>query len=412
VPKYDVAIIGAGLGSLAAAAFLSSRKKRVIIIERGPSLSDALGIVEKAGISFYAGPSLSYGFEPGGALQEFAKDLEIVQHTIGPSPCYQVALPDRRITIYSGQHETLEEIKREFPKEGEAVTAFYRDLTDLRTKSGKNRVAAFCTRHRLAAGFMRKYGFTRELTAFFDVQALSFFEKPAGKLSLASLMTLCDTLPRHLQGGFRKFGDQLYGVILQQGGEIRYNEPAPELILRNGRAIGVKTAQGAIEADHILLNALPQEHRLLLFAGLREDVIPVGMAQDVVVLPDYGNAQEFFTISLRGNEDHADDSKGMKALSASFQLQHNKQVDKQLLVEKLSRLIPFLKDYLVFAEDYSPEAGHAVLPDGLKSKPFHSKEGQSLLNRTSYMNVQVLYDKPEAPLLVLSAVRRYLERFV
>ena len=412
MPKCDVAILGAGLGGLAAAAFLSKRNKSVIVLERGPSLSDALGIVGKAGISFSAGPSLSYGFEHGGALQEFAKSLGIVQHTVGPSPCYQVALPDRRITISSSQYETLEELTREFPKEEQAVTEFYHDLAALRTKTGKNRVSALLARYRFAAGFMRKYGFSRELTAFFDVQALSFFEKLAGRLSLATLMTLCDTPPRHVLGGFRKFGDQLYGVILQHGGEIRYNEPAPELIMSDNRAIGIKTAQGLLEADSILLNALPQQHRSRLIVGLREDVIPVGMAEDVLMLPDYGSSRDFFMLSFRGDEEHPGGPKGMKALSVSFQLQQNKPVDKQLLMEQLSRLIPFLKDYVVFADEYSSEAGHAVLPAGLKTKPLPPKEGTSVLSRTSSTNVYVLYDKPEAPLQVILAVQRYLERLI
>jgi hypothetical protein len=146
--------------------------------------------------------------------------------------------------------------------------------------------------------------------------------------------------------------------------------------------------------------------------GLREDVIPVGMAEDVLMLPDYGSSRDFFMLSFRGDEEHPGGPKGMKALSVSFQLQQNKPVDKQLLMEQLSRLIPFLKDYVVFADEYSSEAGHAVLPAGLKTKPLPPKEGTSVLSRTSSTNVYVLYDKPEAPLQVILAVQRYLERLI
>lgn len=410
--KYDVAVIGAGLGGLAAAALLSCQKKKTIVIERGPSLSDALGVVEKAGFGFYAGTSLSYGFESNGALQEFSTMLGIIQRTVAPSPCYQVALPDRRITVFADHGETLEELTREFPKEANSLSRFYRDLEKMRTQSAKSRISAFFARSRSAAGFMSQYGFSRELNTFFDVQSSIFFQKPAGELSLESFMTLCDTPPRHLQGGFRKLGDQLYGVILQHGGEIRYNEPSPELIVRDNQVTGVKTAQGALEASTLILNTLPYQMRSMLFVGLREEVVPVGMSHDVFLLQDYSRPQEIIALSLSGTDEEAAFAPtGMRAMSVSFRYPQKTAVDKQMAVEKLGSLIPFLKDYVVFAEEFRPEAGHTMLPDNVSmKKPVRSKEGVSLLHRTSQKSVFVLHDLPEAPLQVLSAVQGFTEK--
>ena len=253
---------------------------------------------------------------------------------------------------------------------------------------------------------MRKYGFSKELLAFFEIQAMTFFERPVEKLSLISLMTLCLTPPRHLLGGFGKFGGQLYGVILQHGGTILYNEPSSELVFSAGRAVGIKTAQGLIEADYFLLNALSPHRKSRVIVGLQENVIPISMAQDVLMLPDYRSPEEFMALSLRCNEENPAGPKGMKALSVSFSLQKNREFDRQLLLERLGGLIPFLKDYVVFAEEYNFEAGHATLPPGLKLRSTYTKEGASLLNRTSYTNVFVLNDKPEAPLHVLSAVQQ------
>ena len=41
--KYDVAVVGAGLGGLAVAALLSEKRKRIIVIEHGGSLDRAVG---------------------------------------------------------------------------------------------------------------------------------------------------------------------------------------------------------------------------------------------------------------------------------------------------------------------------------------------------------------------------------
>ena len=412
MPKYDVAVIGAGLGGLAAAALLSSRKRKTLVLEQSASLSDALGVVEKDGFIFSDGPSLSYGFEHGGALQEFSAGLGIRQNTLVPAPCYQVALPDRRLTVFAEHNETLEELRREFPKEINAVAKFYRELGDAAARSGKNRIFASLAKYRAAEGFIRTYRFSRELTAFFDVQSLFFFQKPAADLSFASLISLCNTPPRRLHGGFRKFGDQLYGVVLQHGGEVRYNEPSPALSFRDNGTIGIKTVHGVVEADALLLNALPHPRRAVLFIGLRDDVVPVGMSHDVLFLPDYSRAQEFLALSLNGKEDDAAAPQGMRALTLSFCRNQNVRVDKQTIVEQLGRLVPFLNDYLVFSEEPKSGDGHAVVPADLSIKPYRQRGGASLLCRTSQRNVFVLQDAPESPLQVILEVQRFVDKIV
>jgi phytoene dehydrogenase-like protein len=410
VPKYDVAVIGAGLGGLAAAAHLSVLRKKTIVLERGSSLNDALGVVKKTGFDFYAGPSLSYGFETHGALQEFSTKLGIVQHTSVPAPCYQVALPDRRITVFADREATLEELRREFPAETHILSQLYHDLDSLRTKTAKSRFSAYLVGHRLASGFLRKYGLSRELMTFFDVQSYSFFQKAAGKLSLETFMMLCDTPPRHVHGGFKKFGSQLYSVLLQRDGEVRYNERSTELVEKDNRVIGIQTAQGVIEADAYILNVLPQQRRAVLFVGLREDVVPVGMSHTVFLLADYSRPQEIIALSLNGNTEDAAAPKGMRTLSALSQLPQHAVTDKQRLIGQLGRLIPFLNDYIVFAEEFRPEAGYADLPAGTKMKPLRSVGEVPILNRTSYDNVFVLHDLPEAPLQVITAVQHLAEK--
>ncbi len=412
MPKYDVAVIGAGLGGLAAAALLSSRKKKTLVIERSASLSDALGVVEKDGFIFSDGPSLSYGFEHGGALQEFSAGLGIRQNTTVPAPGYQVVLPDRRITVFAEHNETLEELRREFPREINAVAKFYRELGDAAARSAKNRLFAAFAKYRAAAGVIRKYRFSPELTAFFDVQSFFFFQRPAADLSFASLITLCSTPPRRLHGGFRKFGDQLYGVVLQHGGEVRYNEPSPTLSFRDDGTIVIKTVQGVVEADAVFLNALPQPRRAALCIGVWDDVVPVGMSHDVLFLPEYSRVQEFLALSLNGKEDDAVAPKGMRALTLSFRRHENIPADKQTIVDELGRLVPFLNDYLVFSEEPRSGDGHAVVPSDLSVKPYRQRGGTSPLCRTSQKNVFVLQDAPEAPLQVISAVQRFVAKVV
>ncbi|MCK9419471.1 MAG: NAD(P)-binding protein [Nitrospirae bacterium] len=409
MPKYDVAVVGAGLGGLAVAALLSSKKKRIIVIERG-SLNEAVGAFARDGYQFSASPALSYGFERGGAFYTLSANLGIVHSVSVKSPCYQVALPDHRITIFADQGETLEELRREFPTEIDSLIPFYRDLHRLADTMVKSRFSAYVTKHRSVAGFIRKYRFSRELTAFFDIQALYFFQRPVAELSLVDLITLCDTPPLYLEGGFKKLAARLYDTILQQGGEILHNETVNEFALRGSTIVGIKTKQDVIEADTILMNLSQRTDSSTIFMGLQDTVMPVGMCPEVLYLPEYRSPRDFFTLSFGADNDGANAPHGMRALSMSFRSAQGGADDKQALIDTLNRLIPFLNDYLVFSEEHRAGDEGIELPQGFTFKPLRSGEGMPLLYRGSKKNIYLLKNEQTAPLQVISEVNRFVQK--
>jgi hypothetical protein len=410
MPRYDVAIFGAGLGGLAAAALLSSKKKRVIVLERSGSIDKAVGVYEKDGYTSCVAPTVSYGFERGGAFYELSSVLGLVHSVSVQSPCYQVALPDHRITIYADQGETLEELSREFPKETTSLMKFYRDLHRLAEKMAINHMSAFFTRHRSAASFIGNYHFSRELMAFYDIRSLYFFQSPIADLSLVNLITLCDTPPLYLEGGFKKFADKLTDAILHQGGEIVYNQTHSELSLRDNRIIGITANQGVIEADTILLNIMPQYDLTTIYLGIRDTVVPIGMCQEVLFLPDYDLPRDFLALSLSARDDIAHAPKGMRVLSSSYRSKQKREVDMQAVFENTNTLIPFLNDYLVFRDEQRTTAQEIALPAGLTFKPNPSGNESACLSQGSKKNVFLLRNARTSPLQVLSGVNRFVKK--
>ncbi len=409
--KYDVAVVGAGLGGLAVAALLASKKKKTIVLERSVSMDDAVGVFKKDGFTFSVAPALSYGFEPGGAVHDLSARLGIVQEISVHSPCYQVALPDRRITLYAEWSDTLEELRREFPKEINALTRFYHDVHKKAVQNTKSRVSSYLSKHKAAAGFFRKYRFSRELMTFFDVQSLYFYQKPAEDLSVSALIALCDTPPRYLHGGFKKLADQLYGIILREGGEVRYNEKVSELAMKIDRIIGVNTARGVVEAGTVLLNRMQHQPSSTLFIGLHNEVVPMGMCRHVLFLPDYARPRDFISLSLN-TEDEAVAPPGMRTLNATCCSQNDRSVGKQVLLEHISTLIPFLNDHLVFAEEHRGGAGETASPDGISFHPLRSADVTTLLFRGSKKNIFLLNNAQNMPLQVLSAAQRFVAKMI
>jgi phytoene dehydrogenase-like protein len=410
MPKYDVAIYGAGFGGLAAAALLSGKKKRVIVLESGGSIDRAVGVYEKDGYSSCAAPTLSYGFERGGAFYELSSSLGLVHSVSVQSPCYQVALPDHRITIFADQGETLEELSREFPGETTALMKFYRDVHRLAESMATHRMYAFVTKHRSAASFIGNYRFSRALMTFYDIQSLYFFQRPIADLSLVDLIALCDTPPLYLEGGFKKFADQLTDAILHHGGEIVYNQTKSAFALNNNRGFAITTNQGVIDADTILLNIVPPNDLSTIYLGIRDTVVPIGMCQEVLFLPDYDKPRDFLALSLSAHDDATRAPQGMRILSSSYRTTQQRQVDMPDVVDNVNMLIPFLNDYLVFRDERKATGPEIALPEGLTFKPVRSEREKEFLSQGSKKNVFLLNNVRTSPLQVLEGVNRFVKK--
>jgi phytoene dehydrogenase-like protein len=407
VSQFDLAVVGADLGGLASAALLSSAGKRSVLSTPAPTLAGAVGAAEKDGFLFCSGPSLTYGFEPGGAFHRLLADLGLEDMAPSRAPVYQVALPDRRITVSVVQEETFEELRREYPREFPAITRFYRELKKEAEKCAKSRISAYISMRIAAAGFIRKYGLSAEFLSFLDIQALFFFGQPVQGLSRAALMTLCTSGPFSYRGLHRRLADRLLSIILHKGGAIQYDEAAPEIVFRDGRPIGVKTSRGVAETGTILLSA-PVSGTPVLFLGIREEVVPVGMVQDVLYLPDYAQPRKFISLSLSGKDDGAAAPRGMRSLSATF---HSEEQTPELhmLTDRIGRLIPFLDDFLQFAEEYRP-AGNASVPAAITFKPVRAGRGEPLLFKASRRNVYMLRLPHHSPLQQIPAVRKFVKQ--
>jgi hypothetical protein len=109
-------------------------------------------------------------------------------------------------------------------------------------------------------------------------------------------------------------------------------------------------------------------------------------------------------------EDHAVELAGSRSLTATFSSHHTTARDKDAHLEQMSRLMPFLSDFVFFSEAYERGAGHGVLPAGTIAKPLRSGKGGPLFQRTTSRNLFVLENHLESPLEVIVAAKRFVER--
>jgi phytoene dehydrogenase-like protein len=408
VHRYDVAVAEAGLGGLAAAALLSARGRKVMVSTPHASLAEALGVTAADGFLFSSGPALLHGFEAGGAFQRLFQDSGIHDGEPAHAAVYQVALPDRRITVFADREKTIEELRREFPLEIDTIVRFYRDLEKAVERISQSRIAAFFSVRRSAGTFIHRYGFSRELSAYFDVQSLHFFQRPVADLSLAALITLCARQPAADSRGYQRLAERFFEVFRRNGVDVRFNESSAEIVFQRNRAKGIKTAQGVVEAGTVLLCS-SEKSMPSLFLGIRDEVVPVSMACDVLYLPDYARPLDVLAFSLSEKDDLTTAPKSMRALVVSFPSSTVQTHDPNTLIEWVSGLIPFLKDFLVITRYSRPSGASAVSP-GLSFKPLSLRRDEPLLFKASKKNVYQLHEAQHAPLQVLPAARKFVEK--
>jgi phytoene desaturase len=284
-----VAVVGAGVGGLAAAIRLRVMGFEVEVFEKNPMIGGRMGCLEGAGFTFDTGPTLLLMSDVYRELFKVAgRDLDDYVELMPLSPNYRIHFADEdSIVVSRSLSELIPELERIEPG---VTPRFYRFLHDACSKyrlarsefverDFENATDFFGIRNLwllLKTRALKKY--YRSVSKFFKTdklrQAFSFqtmylglspFEAPA-VYSLLPYTELAEDglwFPRggmyRLIEGFSRLADEL-------GVRVHTNRPVEKIIVTKGRAGGVLMASGEeIGADAVLANAdLPYVYRSLL----------------------------------------------------------------------------------------------------------------------------------------------------
>lgn len=410
MPKYDIACIGAGMAGLAAAALLTRAGKTVCLMDPAESAGGCVAAHEMEGFRFAAGPNMTYGFEPGGVLQKLCSDLDLSAGVTSSFPGYQVVMPEHRITVSGDPRETLEELVREFPEERQGLTKLYRDVHKLFERSSKSRLSRFVLRQRNADVYLQSYGFSKDLKAYFDVQSLFFFGCSLQRIPLASLVLMLTTAPYYLPEGFTLLADQLLSVIQQQNGIWYQSEPYPELLFRDNGITGIRTAQGIIEPRTVILNVPGERAESILFLGVRDEVIPVGMLPNVLCLAEDKRFGDYYALSLSQADARMAAPTGMRSLIAEYP--PSKEVGQTVdsFMPTITSVVPFLMDFQVVSLMQDPHARRFPLPPAVTVQSSEYRVGRPMLAPCSVKNLKIVWDSVRTLLPAVFTARTLAEK--
>ncbi|MBE0699864.1 MAG: FAD-dependent oxidoreductase, partial [Anaerolineaceae bacterium] len=361
-------IIGAGIGGLTTAALLLQAGQRVTILEAHIYPGGSAGTFYNRGYRFDAGATLAGGFSSGGPHARLADKLHLRWPTRPVDPAWITHLPGQTITQWSDPTRWQEERNKAFP----GTESFWRlqekladlawDLSSRHFPWPPSTLADIgsilqALRARTLRAVPYLFSKVSDLTpgsappgfhTFLDAQLLISAQTTA-RIAIALYGSAALDLPRRgvnsVRGGIGMLAQTLVNWIRENGGEIIYRQPVNQILVRNRRVVGVRTAKGLeLSCDFLVANLtpwaladllaenappslknevkrrLPTWGAFTLYLGLENNYIPGGTADHHQVICDpnqpLGEGNSVF-ISLSDASDPTRAPKGMRAATLS-----------------------------------------------------------------------------------------------
>lgn len=283
--RFDVIIIGSGIGALVTATQLAVKGASVLVLERYIIPGGSAGYFEREGYKFDVGASMIFGFGQKGTTNLLTRALDAVNvslETIPDKVQIHYHLPNNLDVKVDRDYQTfLENITAYFPHERLGIRRFYDEcwkvfnylnsMDLLSLEEPRYLLRTFLQHPKSCLGLAkylpvnagdiaRKYIKDPELLRFIDMECYCWSVVPADMTPMINAgMVFSD---RHYggvnypKGGVGKIALSLVEGLEKAGGKIITCQHVTKILVEKGRAVGVKLASGDVfRAFTIVSNA-------------------------------------------------------------------------------------------------------------------------------------------------------------
>jgi prolycopene isomerase len=271
--NFDAIIVGSGIGGLVTASQLAAKGAKVLVLEKYIIPGGSGGSFKRKGYTFDVGASMIFGFGEKGytnLLTRALKDVNEKCETIPDPVQLEYHLPNKlSISVDKSYQKFISKLSARFPHEKEGINKFYgtckkvfncldsmpllsiEDPSYLFKVFFKAPLSCLGLARWLpinAGDVARKFIKDPELLKFIDIECFCWSVMPALKTPMINAgMVFTD---RHAgginypKGGVGKIAEKLVSGLERLGSKIRYKANVTEILLKDGKAVGVKLLNG------------------------------------------------------------------------------------------------------------------------------------------------------------------------
>ncbi len=272
---HRVAVIGSGFGGLAAAIRLQARGYRCEIMEMGDQPGGRAAVFREKGFTFDAGPTIvtaPFLFEELFWLA--GKKMEDYVRLVPCDPFYRIVFSGGETFTYTGDKgRMLEEIAKFNPKDVAGYRCFQTQSKEIFERAfvglADHSFDSFWKMVKVAPDLLRVrshesvYQFAKRhisdpmLRQVFSFHPLFVGGHPFRASSVYAMIHYLEQKwgVHYVMGGTGKMVDALVKIFLEMGGCLRLNTKVEEVVVEEGRAVGVKTSDGSFHpAEAVISN--------------------------------------------------------------------------------------------------------------------------------------------------------------
>jgi all-trans-retinol 13,14-reductase len=302
---WDVIVIGAGIGGLGCAAKLARNGCRVLVLEKDSHIGGTSYIFRRDGYTFPMGP-LSFSFP--GLVRQFLSGIGDDAEIGFKRNHFQLVTPFFDIIYSHPLVRVRDDLKMIFERESPGLDAFFSELKsiialtrDIYLWHPDYRLdGQDVDRRRQLAGGKVKVGLVRDLSGMPSADLLGRYLRDdrlikflgsqgtvRPEISALNLAFMWNVMSEEgiwfPLGGIHGLSERLRDVVLGNGGKIELGASVEEIIVKEGRAVGVKTRSGqSHSAAWLVSNA---DYKRTFLEMIEPESVPSDLLADVKNIP-------------------------------------------------------------------------------------------------------------------------------
>jgi len=253
--KYDVVIIGAGIGGLVCGCYLAKAGLKVLIVEKNDKPGGYCSSFERNGYRFDVGAHYFGSLrEDEGILFRILKELDLLDRIkfVTSDPTDRIITPDKTIFIRKNKEDTKKELISHFPQEKENIREFFKFILhkDFLYILSKTRRITF---KKILDNFFKN----EKLKSVLSVLSINLNLPPSKASALVMVILLREFIldgGYYPEGGIQVFSDLLAQRFKEYGGRIILSRIVKKIITKRKKVEAVELDNGELILSKIVVS--------------------------------------------------------------------------------------------------------------------------------------------------------------